>query len=84
MDNKPIQEQEESKEDLDSFFAVDRNYIILTNSGKPIFSAHGDMYNLSSVYATLYAMASKVSTYRFKPIDLAQKQSQMEDFTSLL
>jgi len=45
---------------LDEFFALDRNYIILTNSGKPVFSWRGDMYVLSSVYATLYAMISKV------------------------
>jgi len=45
---------------MDEFFALDRNYIILTNSGKPVFSYRGDMYTLSSVYATLYAMISKV------------------------
>ena len=45
---------------MDNFFSLERNYIILTNSGKPVFSAYGDMYTLSSVYATLYAMISKV------------------------
>jgi hypothetical protein len=44
---------------MNEFFALDRNYIILTNSGKPVFSFQGDMYTLSSVYATLYAMISK-------------------------
>ena len=53
------------------FFALERNYIILTNSGKPVFSAYGDMYVLSSVYATLYAMISKVQTFEFKSIDLS-------------
>jgi len=48
------------KNEIDNFFSLDRNYIILTNSGKPVFSAYGDMYTLSSVYATLYAMISKV------------------------
>ena len=46
--------------EINNFFSFDRNYIILTNSGKPVFSAYGDMYTLSSVYATLYAMISKV------------------------
>ena len=45
---------------LKQFFALDRNYIILTNSGKPVFSFQGDMYTLSSIYATLYAMISKI------------------------
>ena len=58
---------------LDEFFALDRNYIILTNSGKPVFSWRGDMYVLSSVYATLYAMISKVQTYEFHHIDLNMK-----------
>lgn len=50
---------------MQAFFGCDRNYIILTNSGKPVFAQHGDMYTLSSIYATLYAMISKVQTYRF-------------------
>ena len=54
--NEDILDQKE----MDNFFSLDRNYIILTNSGKPVFSAYGDMYTLSSVYATLYAMISKV------------------------
>ena len=53
------------KNEIDNFFSLERNYIILTNSGKPVFSAYGDMYTLSSVYATLYAMISKVQTYEF-------------------
>ena len=55
---------------MSEFFALERNYIILTNSGKPVFSAYGDMYVLSSIYATLYAMISKVQTFEFKHIDL--------------
>lgn len=55
---------------MNEFFSLERNYIILTNSGKPVFSAYGDMYVLSSVYATLYAMISKVQTFEFKHIDL--------------
>lgn len=45
---------------MDAFFGSDRNYIILTNSGKPVFSSKGDIYTLSSVYATLFAIVSKV------------------------
>ena len=51
-------EDKEDQREMDAFFGCDRNYIILTNSGKPVFSQHGDMYTLSSVYATLYAMLS--------------------------
>ena len=54
--NEDVLDQKE----MDNFFSLDRNYIILTNSRKPVFSAYGDMYTLSSVYATLYAMISKV------------------------
>mmetsp|Transcript_24721 Transcript_24721/g.38496 ORF Transcript_24721/g.38496 Transcript_24721/m.38496 type:complete len:86 (+) Transcript_24721:134-391(+) len=51
---------------MEEFFKCERNYVILSNSGKPIFSAHGDIYTLSSVYATLYAMVSKVQTFEFQ------------------
>lgn len=37
----------------------------MTNTGKPVFATHGDIYTLSSIYATLYAMISKASTYSF-------------------
>jgi hypothetical protein len=45
---------------MSRFYEFDRNYIILTNSGKPVFSFKGDMYSLSTIYATMYAMISKV------------------------
>ena len=45
---------------MEALFNCDRNYIILTNSGKPLFSSKGDIYTLSSIYATLYAMVSKI------------------------
>lgn len=54
------------KSELDEFFKFDRNYIILSNSGKPIFSFQGDMYSLSTFYATLYAVISKMQTYKFE------------------
>ena len=57
--------QDNDKAEMDAFFKNDRNYIILTNTGKPVFALHGDIYTLSSIYATLYAMISKSSTYDF-------------------
>lgn len=41
---------------------------------------YGDIYNLSSVYATLYAMISKIQTFKFKPIDITipQRSSNIE------
>ena len=50
---------------MEAFFKSERNYIILSNSGKPLFAAHGDIYTLSSVYATLYAMVQKVESFEF-------------------
>jgi len=61
---------------MDLFFKIKRNYIILTNSGKPVFSYQGDMYLLSSIYATLYAIISKVQTYELQPIDLSHGQNE--------
>ena len=48
------------REELDHFFNCERNFMILSNSGKPLFSLNGDIYALSSIYATLYAMISKM------------------------
>ena len=53
-------DRDNDKIQMDAFFGSDRNYIILTNSGKPVFSSKGDIYTLSSVYATLFAIVSKV------------------------
>ena len=73
-EQQPVLENEEAEDqaEMNKFFSLDRNYIILTNSGKPVFSAYGDMYTLSSVYATLYAIVSKAQTYECKPIDLTE------------
>jgi len=57
--------QDNDKAEMEAFFNSERNYIILTNTGKPVFAAHGDIYTLSSIYATLYAMISKAQTYEF-------------------
>ena len=58
-----MENDSEDKNAMDEFFGLQRNYIILTNSGKPVFSYKGDMYLLSSIYATLYAIISKAQTY---------------------
>ena len=63
--SKMVKNQDNDKEQMEEFFGSERNYIILSNSGKPIFSTYGDIYTLSSVYATLYAMISKVQTFEF-------------------
>lgn len=64
---------------------MEHNYIVLSNAGKPIYSLHGDIYSLSSIYATLYAMISKIQTFKFKPIDTSIRRSvQMNDDHSQL
>ena len=65
---------------MDAFFDSDHNFVILSNAGKPIYSLNGDIYNLSSVYATLYAMISKVQNYKFKPIDVSIREEKYDDF----
>ena len=65
-----IASNDRDREELDEFFDANHNFIILSNAGKPIYSLHGDIYNLSSIYATLYAMISKIQTYKFQPIDV--------------
>ena len=67
-------EREQMK--LDEFFEQETNFIILTNAGKPIYAMHGDIYSLSSIFATLYAMISKVQTFRFEEIDLKLPKRQ--------
>ena len=39
--------------------------MILTNAGKPVFTMNGDIYNLSPIFATLYAIVSKAQTFHF-------------------
>ena len=41
---------------------------------------NGDIYSLSSVYATLYAMISKIQTFKFKPIDVIIHERPEDDF----
>jgi hypothetical protein len=50
---------DEDENQLEKFFQADRHYMILTNAGKPVFTMNGDIYNLSPIFATLYAIVSK-------------------------
>jgi hypothetical protein len=60
-----VKNVDNDKIEIEKFFNSEKNYIILTNSGKPLFSTYGDIYTLSSIYATLYAIVSKVQTFNF-------------------
>ena len=50
---------ENDENELENFFAAERHYLILTNAGKPVYSLVGDIYALSPIFATLYAIVSK-------------------------
>ena len=63
--SKMVKNVDNDKMEIEKFFNSEKNYIILTNSGKPLFSTYGDIYTLSSIYATLYAIVSKVQTFNF-------------------
>lgn len=52
--------------------------MILTNAGKPVFTLNGDIYNLSPIFATLYAIVSKAQTYQFK--DESKPEEQVFEF----
>jgi hypothetical protein len=63
--SKMVKNVDNDKIEIEKFFNSEKNYIILTNSGKPLFSTYGDIYTLSSIFATLYAIVSKVQTFNF-------------------
>jgi hypothetical protein len=69
---------EEDENQLEKFFQADRHYMILTNAGKPVFTLNGDIYNLSPIFATLYAIVSKAQTYQFK--DESKPEEQVFEF----
>ena len=50
---------ENDENELEAFFSAARHYMILTNAGKPVYSLVGDIYTLSPIFATLYAIISK-------------------------
>ncbi len=39
--------------------------MIMTTAGKPVYSLHGDIYVLSPLFATLYAIISKIEAFKF-------------------
>ena len=47
----------------------------MTNAGKPVYSANGDIYILAPIFATLYAILSKHQTFSFKQ----QKKKAVEE-----
>ncbi|CDW87641.1 UNKNOWN [Stylonychia lemnae] len=56
---------EEDEKELHAFFSNQRLYMVFTNAGKPVYSSYGDIYQLSPIIATLYAILSKVHTFEF-------------------
>ena len=66
---------EEDEQELDNFFVAERHYLILTNAGKPVYSMVGDIYALSPIFATLYAIVSKAQTFTFKEPPQEVKQA---------
>jgi len=60
-----LAKNEDDEAELDKFFSAQRQFMILTNAGKPVFSLNGDIYSLSPIFATLYAIISKCETFRF-------------------
>ncbi|CDW90546.1 UNKNOWN [Stylonychia lemnae] len=59
-----LAQNEEEEKELESFFTQEKIFIILTNSGKPVFCNHGDIYSLSPIIATMYAILSKIQTLK--------------------
>ena len=68
--------------EMEKFFKSVRNYIILTNSGKPVFSTSGDIYALSSIYASLYAMISKAQTFEFDTSKFGESRNSSQSLKS--
>eukprot|EP00347_Sterkiella_histriomuscorum_P009279 403341817 len=56
---------EDDEKELQAFFSNERLYLVFTNAGKPVYSSYGDIYQLSPIIATLYAILSKVHTFEF-------------------
>ncbi len=60
-----LAKNQQEDQDLHSFFQSERHYLIMTNAGKPVYSMNGDIYQLSPIFATIYAIISKTQTYAF-------------------
>ena len=62
-------------DDLHNFFTVDRNYLVMTTAGKPVFALHGEIQSLAPMFATLYAIISKVETIKNpKPVEMVVEE----------
>ncbi len=68
-----IEDDSMSPEDMEKFFKVDKLFLIMTNSGKPVYSSQGDIYQLSPIIATLYAMLSKLQTIEIPRVTTSGK-----------
>eukprot|EP00347_Sterkiella_histriomuscorum_P024317 403331550 len=60
-----LSQNDDEERDLLGFFKQEKVFIILTNAGKPVYSSYGDIYQMSPIIATLYAIISKVNTFKF-------------------
>lgn len=63
LGNLTTNEQEEK--DLLDFLQSERNFLIMTSAGKPVYCHKGDIQKLSSLFATLYAIISKIQDFAF-------------------
>jgi hypothetical protein len=61
-----LAQTEQEENDLEEFFTSDKLFLVFTNAGKPVFTSHGDIYHLSPIIATLYAIISKIETFNIK------------------
>lgn len=49
-------------EDCKLFFVQDRNFLVMTAAGKPVFAMNGDIQQLAPLFATIYAIISKIES----------------------
>lgn len=68
----------EEETELEDFFSSDKLFLVFTNAGKPVYTSHGDIYRLSPIIATLYAIISKIETFSIKnrrhPLESEKKE----------
>ena len=48
---------------LDTFFTKKRNFLIMTDGGKPVYSRYGDAIENNSIFATISAMITKFTIF---------------------
>jgi len=73
-----LAQTDEEETELEDFFSSDKLFLVFTNAGKPVFTSHGDIYRLSPIIATLYAIISKIETFNIKhrrhPLESEKKE----------